>query len=144
MKTILTTFLLFISFLGKSQTSDIMYVPSEKSLIVTYNNNYNGFGIYIGGYLTTSYPQPFIYTTPQSRANRVGISFTNHKIAVMGGVFAENYVNDIEFKPDVWFKIYPLRILTNTKSIPDFTVGVNYAQDFRVGFGLSIPFGGIY
>lgn len=40
-----------------------MYIPDEKSLVVTYNNNYNGFGYYIGGYVTTTFPQPYIYTT---------------------------------------------------------------------------------
>jgi hypothetical protein len=140
MKTTLALFLLFISFVGKSQTSDIMYVPDEKSLVVTYNNNYNGFGYYIGGYVTTTFPQPYIYTTPQSRINRVGISLTNHKFSIMGGVFGETYVDGIDFKPDVWVKVYPLRILTNTKRGPDLTVGINFMQGIRYGFGLSIPF----
>ena len=140
MKTILTLFLLFISFVGKSQTSDIMYVPDEKSLVVTYNNNYNCFGYYIGAYVTTTFPQPYIYTTPQSRINRVGISLTNHKFSIMGGVFGETYVDGVNFKPDVWIKAYPLRILTNTKRGPDFTVGINFMQGIRYGFGLSIPF----
>lgn len=140
MKTILTLFLLFISFVGKSQTSDIIYVPDEKSLVVTYNNNYNGFGYYIGAYVTTTFPQPYIYTTPQSRINRVGISLTNHKFSIMGGVFGETYVDGVNFKPDVWIKAYPLRILTNTKRGPDFTVGINFMKGIRYGFGLSIPF----
>ena len=140
MKTTLVLFLLFISFVGKSQTSDIMYIPDEKSLVVTYNNNYNGFGYYIGGYVTTTFPQPYIYTTPQSRINRVGISLTNHKFSIMGGVFGETYVDGVNFKPDVWIKAYPLRILTNTKRGPDFTVGINFMKGIRYGFGLSIPF----
>jgi len=140
MKTTLALFLLFISFVGKSQTSDIMYVPDEKSLVVTYNNNYNGFGYYIGAYVTTTFPQPYIYTTPQSRINRVGISLTNHKFSIMGGVFGETYVDGVDFKPDVWIKAYPLRILTNTKRGPDFTVGINFMQGIRYGFGISIPF----
>ena len=140
MKTTLALFLLFISFVGKSQTSDIMYIPKEKSLVVTYNNNYNGFGYYIGGYVTTTFPQPYIYTTPQSRINRVGISLTNHKFSIMGGVFGETYFNGVNFKPDVWVKVYPLRILTNTKRGPDLTVGINFMQGIRYGFGLSIPF----
>ena len=140
MKTTLALFLLFISFVGKSQTSDIMYIPKEKSLVVTYNNNYNGFGYYIGAYVTTTFPQPYIYTTPQSRMNRIGLSFSNRKVSVMGGVFGETYVDGVDFKPDVWIKAYPLRILTNTKRGPDFTVGINFMQGIRYGFGLSIPF----
>ena len=140
MKTILTLFLLFISFVSKSQTSDIMYVPDEKSLVVTYNNNYNGFGYYIGAYVTTTFPQPYIYTTPQSRMNRIGLSLSNHKFSIMGGVFGETYADGVDFKPDVWIKAYPLRILTNTKRGPDFTVGINFMQGIRYGFGISIPF----
>lgn len=140
MKTTLTLFLLFISLIGKSQTSDVMYVPEQKSLVVTYNNNYNGFGYYIGGYITSSFPQPYIYTTPQSRMNRVGLSFSNSKVSVMGGVFAETFVDRIEFAPDVWVKAYPLRLLTNLKRIPDVTVGVNFMKGVRYGFGISIPF----
>jgi len=140
MKTTLALFLLFISFVGKSQTSDIMYIPKEKSLVVTYNNNYNGFGYYIGAYVTTTFPQPYIYTTPQSRMNRIGLSFSNRKVSVMGGVFGETYADGVDFKPDVWIKAYPLRILTNTKRGPDFTVGINFMQGIRYGFGISIPF----
>ena len=117
-----------------------MYVPDEKSLVVTYNNNYNGFGYYIGAYVTSTFPQPYIYTTPQSRMNRVGLSFSNSKVSVMGGVFAETFVDRIEFEPDIWVKVYPLRLLTNLKRIPDVTVGVNFMKGVRYGFGISIPF----
>jgi hypothetical protein len=117
-----------------------MYVPDEKSLVVTYNNNYNGFGYYIGAYVTTTFPQPYIYTTPQSRMNRIGLSLSNHKFSIMGGVFGETYADGVDFKPDVWIKAYPLRILTNTKRGPDFTVGINFMQGIRYGFGISIPF----
>lgn len=144
MKTTLSIIFFLVSFFVKGQTSDIMYIPDEKSLVVTYNSNYTGFGIYVGGYITSSFPQPYMYTTPQSRANRFGISVTNHKISVMGGIFAESYVDDIKFKPDVWVKIYPLRILLNNKSIPDFTVGINYNEGIKMGIGLSFPFSGIY
>jgi hypothetical protein len=117
-----------------------MYIPKEKSLVVTYNNNYNGFGYYIGAYVTTTFPQPYIYTTPQSRMNRIGLSLTNHKFSIMGGVFGETHVDGVDFKPDVWVKVYPLRILTNTKRGPDFTVGINFMEGIRYGFGISIPF----
>ena len=90
--------------------------------------------------MTTTFPQPYIYTTPQSRINRVGISLTNHQFSIMGGVFGETYVDGVNFKPDVWIKAYPLRILTNTKRGPDFTVGINFMKGIRYGFGLSIPF----
>ena len=139
MKTTLTLILIFICSLVNGQTSDVMYVPNDKSAVVTYNNNYNGLGFYVGGYITTSFPQPYIYTTPQSRMNRAGISLTNHKVSVMGGVFLENYLDEVKFKPDVWVKIYPLRIILDVKEGPDFTLGVNYMNGINYGVGLSIP-----
>jgi hypothetical protein len=139
MKTTLTLILFFICSLVNGQTSDVMYVPNDKSAVVTYNNNYNGLGFYVGGYITTSFPQPYIYTTPQSRMNRAGISLTNHKVSVMGGVFLENYFDEVKFKPDVWVKIYPLRIILDVKEGPDFTLGVNYMNGINYGVGLSIP-----
>jgi len=139
MKTTLTFILFFICSLVNGQTSDVMYVPNDKSAVVTYNNNYNGLGFYVGGYITTSFPQPYIYTTPQSRMNRAGISLTNHKVSVMGGVFLENYFDEVKFKPDVWVKIYPLRIILDVKEGPDFTLGVNYMNGINYGVGLSIP-----
>jgi len=139
MKTTLTLILIFICSLVNGQTSDVMYVPNDKSAVVTYNNNYNGLGFYVGGYITTSFPQPYIYTTPQSRMNRAGISLTNHKVSVMGGVFLENYLDEVKFKPDVWVKIYPLRIILDVKDGPDFTLGINYMNRINYGVGLSIP-----
>jgi hypothetical protein len=139
MKTTLTLILIFICSLVNGQTSDVMYVPNDKSAVVTYNNNYNGLGFYVGGYITTSFPQPYIYTTPQSRMNRAGISLTNHKVSVMGGIFLENYLDEVKFKPDVWVKIYPLRIILDVKDGPDFTLGVNYMNGINYGVGLSIP-----
>lgn len=144
MKTILLFLFLTVSLKSKAQNTDVIYIFEEKSLVATYNNNFNGFGFYFGGYLTTTFPTPYIYTTPMSRINRVGLSFTNHKFSIMTGVFGESYLNEIKFQPDIWFKLYPLRIITKTKSGPDFVFAVNYMKGFRAAVGLSIPFGGIY
>lgn len=141
MKTTITTLLLLVSSVIYGQTSDVMYVPNNRSIVATYNNNYNGLGFYIGGYITTSFPQPYIYTTPQSRFNRVGVSLSfNNKISVMGGTYLENFLSEINFQPDVWVKIYPLRILLDVERGPDFTLGVNYMNGINYGIGLSIPF----
>lgn len=141
MKTTITTLLLLVSSVIYGQTSDIMYVPNDRSVVATYNNNYNGLGFYLGGYITTSFPQPYIYTTPQSRINRVGVSLAfNNKISVMGGTYLENFSSEINFQPDVWVKIYPLRILLDVERGPDFTLGINYMNGINYGIGLSIPF----
>jgi hypothetical protein len=112
-------------------------------LVASYNS-YSQIGWYLGGYYTTTFPAPFIYTTPASIINRGGLTFTNRKntYSIMGGVFVKSAsINKIEYTPDVWFKIYPLRALLKTPRGPDFAVGVNYTEEFRVGVGLSIPLG---
>jgi len=144
MKTTITSIFVLLCSIVYGQTADVMYVKDQNTLVATYNSNYSPIGYYVGGYFRTSFPQPYIYTTPASFINRIGISMTNHKVSVMGGAFIESYVDRIELTPDVWIKIYPLRIITNTKRGPDFTVGVNYMKGFRLGVGIAIPFGGIY
>ena len=144
MKTTLTTILLLITLNSYSQTSDVMWVPDQKTLVATYNSELTGVGFYMGGYLLTSFPAPYIYTTPVSRFNRVGLSFTNHQVGLMVGGFMEAFQDSISVKPDIWLKIHPIRILTKTKRGLDFTIGVNYMDCFRYGVGLSIPFRGIY
>lgn len=142
MKTIyISIFLLFVVTTVKSQSSDLMYVPDQKSLVVSYNSTYTPIGFYLGGYFTTSLPQPYIYTTPLSIINRVGLSFSTGQISVMGGAYVKSYVDSLVLKPDIWVKIYPLKILTKTKRGFDFTFGINYMDKFRYGVGLSIPFG---
>jgi hypothetical protein len=131
MKTTITSLLLLFVFNLNAQTADVMYVPNQNSLVATYNNNFSPFGYYVGGYFRTS-------------LNRIGVSVTNHKFSIMGGAFIENFIDKIEAQPDIWIKVYPLRILTNTKRGPDFTVGLNYMKGFRLGVGIAIPFGGIY
>lgn len=144
MKTTLITILVLITFKSYSQTSDVMWVPDQKTLVATYNSELTGIGFYMGGYLLTSFPAPYIYTTPVSRFNRVGLSFTNHQVGLMVGGFMEAFQDSISVKPDIWLKIHPIRILTKTKRGLDFTIGVNYMDGFRYGVGLSIPFRGIY
>ena len=142
MKTITTSiFFIFMVTSIKSQTTDLMYVPEQKSLVVTYNSNYSPIGFYIGGYYTSYFPQPYIYTTPLSIMNRIGFSFSNGQVGLMVGAQVKSYVDSLALGPDIWFKVHPLRLLLKTKREPDFTVGINYGDKVRYGVGLSIPFG---
>jgi hypothetical protein len=59
----------------------------------------------------------------------------------MVGAYVKSYVDSLSLSPDIWFKIYPLRLLTKTKRGFDFTLGVNCGDKLRCGVGLSIPFG---
>lgn len=145
MKTTLLSIFLFVTSICYSQSSDIIYVPDQKTLVASYNFNYNHVGVYVGGYLTTTFPTPYIYTTPLSRINRFGINLGSGKVNFMGGGYIETFSRDsVKVQPDLWVKIYPLKIITNTNDGFDFIIAVNYMKGFRYGLGVSIPFGGIY
>ena len=139
MKTLLTTILLLLSVMVKAQQSDILYISSQKSLVVSYN--YKQIGLYTGGYYVTTFPQPYIYTTPLSIVNRVGLTYVNKKntFSIMGGAYLKTYFDHVDMTPDVWVKIYPIRMVSKDKNSLDFAIGVNYMNGFRLGIGLSIP-----
>ena len=143
MKTIITTIFLFICLGSKSQTSDVLYIPSQNSLLVSNNNNFSPLGFYVGGYYKTSFPYPYVYTTPVSFINRMGLNVNVYKnsIALMGGAYVQSFRDRLDFKPDIWIKVNPLRFLLKTNRGFDFSIGVNYMEEFRLGVGLSIPFG---
>jgi hypothetical protein len=143
MKTIITTIFLFLCLVSKSQTSDVLYIPSQNSLLVAYSNNFSPLGFYVGGYYKTSFPNPYVYTTPVSFINRIGLNVNvyNNSIALMGGAYVQSFRDRLDFKPDIWIKVNPLRFLLKTNRGFDFSVGVNYMEEFRLGVGLSIPFG---
>ena len=144
MKTILTTILLLLSLTVKGQQCDVLYVPSQKSLVASYN--YKQIGLYCGGYYVTTFPHPYIYTTPLTIINRVGLTYVNknNTFSIMGGAYLKSYFDSPELSPDIWVKIYPIRMITREKTNMDFAVGINYMDGFRFGIGLSIPYGSIY
>lgn len=144
MKTTLFSMFLFFSISVRAQSSDIIYIPKQNSLVASYNLNFSHVGFYAGGYIRTTFPYPYIYTTPMSIINRVGLSYGNGKYGVMLGGYLENFSDSISIQPDIWIKIYPLRIFTNTKEGFDFIFSINYMKDINYGIGISIPFGGIY
>ncbi len=139
MKTLLTTILLLLSVMVKAQQSDILYISSQKSLVASYN--YKQIGLYAGGYYVTTFPQPYIYTTPLSIVNRVGLTYVTKKntFSIMGGAYLKTYFDRVDMTPDVWVKIYPIRMLGKDKNSLDFAIGVNYMNGFRLGIGLSVP-----
>jgi hypothetical protein len=144
MKTILTIIFLLLSITVNAQQVDALYVPSQKSLVASYN--YKQIGLYIGGYYATTFPYPYIYTTPLTIINRAGLTYVNknNTFSVMGGVFIKSYFDEVEFTPDIWVKVYPIRMITKDKTSLDFALGINYMNGFRVGVGVSIPYGSIY
>ena len=144
MKTTLTIIFLLLSITVNAQQVDALYVPSQKSLVASYN--YKQIGLYNGGYYATTFPYPYIYTTPLTIINRAGLTYINknNTFSVMGGVFIKSYFDEVEFTPDIWVKVYPIRMITKDKTSLDFALGINYMNGFRVGVGVSIPYGSIY
>jgi len=144
MKTLLTTILLLLSLTVKAQQVDALYVPSQKSLVASYN--YKQIGCYIGGYYVTTFPHPYIYTTPLTIVNRAGLTYVNknNTFSIMGGAYIKSYFDEVELTPDIWVKVYPIRMITKDKTSLDFALGVNYMDGFRFGVGVSIPYGSIY
>lgn len=140
----MTTILLFLSVIVNAQQTDIMYVPNQSSLVTSYN--FRQIGWYVGGTYTTSIIQPFIYTTPRVMVNRGGLTYVNKKntFSLMGGGFIKYNVANAKMIPEVWLKIYPIRMVTKDKTNMDFAFGLNYSDGFRYGIGLSIPFSSIY
>jgi hypothetical protein len=78
--------------------------------------------------------------------NRVGINIvgSKQKWGFMVGGFLSDSEDSKEVIFDFWFKLYPLKILTNTNKGFDFVVALNYMEGVRWGAGISIPFRGIY
>lgn len=145
MKTILTTFFLLVFTISNGQSSDIIYTPKDKSLIASYNFYNNMVGLYLGGFITTTFPTQYTYTTPASRINRMGLSVGGGKVNLMVGGYLERVTTDsLTIRPDFWVKVYPLRIMTNTKEGFDFILAINYMRGFNYGVGITIPFRGIY
>jgi hypothetical protein len=144
MKTLLTTILLLLSLTVKAQQVDALYIPSQKSLVASYN--YKQIGCYIGGYYVTTFPHPYIYTTPLTIVNRAGLTYVNknNTFSIMGGAYIKSYFDEVELTPDIWVKVYPIRMITKDKTSLDFALGVNYMDGFRFGIGVSIPYGSIY
>jgi hypothetical protein len=144
MKTLLTTILLLLSLTVKAQQVDALYIPSQKSLVASYN--YKQIGCYIGGYYVTTFPHPYIYTTPLTIVNRAGLTYVNknNTFSIMGGAYIKSYFDEVELTPDIWVKVYPIRMITKDKTSLDFALGINYMDGFRFGVGVSIPYGSIY
>jgi hypothetical protein len=137
MKTIIGVLFVLISFSLKSQTTDILFVPKQNSLLATYTSR-SFVGMYVGGFYVTSFPQPYTYTTPLSVLNRVGVVLGNNKISIMGGIYGDYLTLYSNVKPDLWIKINPIRTLIKSDAIFDLSFAINYSQNINYGVGVSI------
>lgn len=146
MKTTLLVFFFFFYLKSYSQTTEIIYLPREKTAVATLRYGFRPIGVYAGGFITKRFPEPFIYRTPVSFINRVGLTVNGNgnKWGIMMGAKIDSYEDKIEVKPDMWINFYPLRTIFNTPNGFDFVLSLNYQNNLTYGVGISIPFGGIY
>lgn len=142
MKTIFLTLILLFSLSVKSQITDIIYIPQEKSFVTSLKYNYTPIGLYAGGYITKEFPSPYYYTVPLSIFNRFGINLqgSKNRWAIMIGGKINNYSDKVIVRPDYWFKFYPLKTILNNPNGLDFVFAMNYDDNFSYGVGLSIQF----
>jgi len=138
MKTIIASIFLFFNVIVLSQTSDLIILPKENTLVGTLHYPTSMIGIYCGGYFITQYRYPVYYTTPLTFFNRLGITFGTNKISLMGGGFFDLTTSEIKLRPDVWIKINPIRILSGSDTAFDFSLALNYATTLNYGVGISI------
>jgi hypothetical protein len=137
MKSIYVLLILLTTTKLMSQTTDILFIPKQNSLLATYTSR-SFVGMYVGGFYVTSFPQPYTYTTPLSILNRVGVVLGNNKISIMGGIYGDYLTLYSNVKPDLWIKINPIRTLIKSDAILDLSFAINYSQNINYGIGVSI------
>lgn len=140
MKTIFFIIFIIIFQISYSQTSDLLYVPKDRSLLVTYNNN-SGVGFYVGGSFITYFTQQFVYTRPVAIINRLGLNLTyKNKTSVLLGASINKNFDLLDLQPEMWLKINPLRIILKTPKGFDLSFAVGYSRDIKYGLGMSINY----
>lgn len=122
----------------KGQSTDIIYVPTDNTLLVTYKTGI--VGLYIGGKYMTAYPAPYLYTTPSAFVNRFGADISLFKdVSMLVGAQVPMYTTSwigIQYTPEVWLKSrvvgtilqkklrYDLSLLLQINKNPHYGVGV--------------------
>ena len=140
MKTIIISIFLLFSISLYGQTCDAFYVPTDKTLLVTYQN-LSPFGFYFGGLVKTTSSQTFIYSTPTSIINRIGFTLNyRNKVSLMAGVNSKKLTYNTQLLPDFWVRFNPLRTILKVQKGPDFSFAVGYSEKVNLGVGISLNF----
>jgi hypothetical protein len=141
MKQILILLTFLISITAKSQSSAIVYVPIDYSVIGIYKPNQKT-GFYLGGRYVFSVPAQYSYTTPYSYVNRFGVdvSLKRGTSLMGGGCFTEapSFINT-KFIPELWVKSNLVQLFTNKDKDLDLTLMARISKEFYYGLGLNYP-----
>jgi hypothetical protein len=141
MKQILILLTFLISITAKSQSSAIVYVPIDYSVIGIYKPNQKT-GFYLGGRYVFSVPAQYSYTTPYSYVNRFGVDVSlKCGTSLMGGgcfTDAPSFINT-KFIPELWVRSNLVQLFTNKDKDLDLTLMARISKEFYYGLGLNYP-----
>ncbi len=139
MKQILILLTFLISITAKSQSSAIVYIPSDYSVVGIYKPNQKT-GFYFGGKYIFFIPAQYYYTTPYSYVNRFGVdvSFKRGISLMGGGCFTETpLLINTKFVPELWVRCNLIQLVTNKDEDLDLTFMALVSKDFYYGLGLN-------
>lgn len=140
MKNLIITFFLFITSVlrGQSVASDVIYVYNDNSCVVTITQNI--VGLYVGGKILTSQPNPYTYNTPFVLVTRLGADIRISKdVSIMVGNRMPYGFQLIEVAPEIFVKIRLVNTIKQTKNNFDLTLMSGYSNGFMVGMGICLP-----
>lgn len=140
MKQIFLILLFFTAPLFGQRGNDIIYVPSDNTLLVSQTSGRTGF--YVGGQYFTHYPFYYNNPAPYALLNRFGIEYRMMKdISIMVGGYSKNQgignpPNQV--RPEVWGKVRICNTLTQEINNIDVVGLVKVSQEFHYGLGVFV------
>lgn len=140
MKRVGLLLLLILGLSMKGQSSDIIYVPTDNTLVVTYKTEI--VGLYIGGKYMTAYPAPYLYTTPSAFVNRFGADISIFKdVSMLVGAQVPMYTTSwigIQYTPEVWLKSRVVGTILQKKLRYDLSLLLQINKNPHYGVGICI------
>ena len=136
---ILSLLLLFTSLCkAQSSASDIIFIPSDNSCVVTLTNKI--VGIYVGGRVLTSQPNPYTYNTPYAQVTRLGADIKIfNDVSVLIGTRLPYGFYQLNLEPEGWVKLRLVNTIMQTRNNVDLTLMVGYSYRFSYGIGICLP-----
>jgi len=140
MKHLIVIFLLISTPLFSQRANDIIYVPSDNSILIS--QTVNNVGFYLGGQYFTQYPYPYTYNTPYAFLNRFGAEVKMfNDVSLMVGGYSKNMGTTYppnQIRPELWIKTRLINTLTDQTNDLDFVVLVRASHEFYYGLGLFV------
>ena len=138
MKSLILPFLLTITSFCKAQSSDLIFIPTDNSAVLTVTHNV--VGLYVGGRILTSFSNPYTYDTPFAQVTRLGVDLRPIKdVSILIGTRMPYGFYHIELEPEAWVKFRLVNTLKQTTDNVDLTLMVGYSGEFMYGMGLCLP-----